>query len=1133
MPNTRKLQLSFGGGEISPDMHSRIDAVQYQSGLAKAQNWLIDPKGPLQKRPGLGRVSSCAYNSKKSRLIPFEYSTDQSQVIELSEETINFYRDGIALRWGLPLYFDPSGVSTTENTITFINDHGLVTGDTIFLLNDITQAGVAISEPPGGLSPIATYEAVVLSSRKIQLNDPATNISTTGTLNAGRLAFYKGSDLTSYMDTDQAGYITGPNWYFMPWSRVNAGQNATKTYESGTKVQFSVTTNQVIAGVLGSEFLFVDRGNDIPGTVIPSGKEHYFILRTSAQAVGTTVNSSNAINRLTLENLVDVNGLEIEVTNLRMARYYLKGEFVRISFTTYVNTALEDFRGRPVRFEESATGYNSGAQTSLAAFQTRFKVLQTDGIFQINSPYQESELEEINYEQTGDIVTLTHPNHAPQELRRYSEKLWTLEDISLSPTIDPPVMGAGVAYRGQAYRITSGTASTNSFIVSGSAPFAVGETVYVRWISNQGSLGDNYYNVRDSFAVEGSEGFFDSQVIRLRFSNGDLVALGSDSVTANVYYASGTAEISHVYKVVSVDKDLQESLPSEEVVIDNVLSVPGASNTISWLYAAGATSYKIYKKKNGIFGFIGRHDPIPGVQGGSFVDDFIGPDLSDTVPLLDEDVSLAVYKPRAVASFEQRRCFGGADNFPRTLFMSRSGTQSSFTYQIPTQSADRISVQMAAKEAHVIRHILSVKDLIVLTQQGEWLVTAINSDALTPETIAVRPQSYIGSSKVRPVVVNNKIVFCANRGGHVREFNYQIESQGYLTGDLSIRANHLFDGFEIKDMSYSKAPTPKLWFVSSNGKLLSLTYVPEEKVLAWHQHVTDGSFESVCAIPEGNFDNVYVTVKRTDSSGATVRSVERLVAVQNESPEDAVYLDASGSYDGSNSSATTVSVTGSSLYKSGDPVTLTFSNIGSISDSLVDDEIEITSDSVKFRIRINAYTSNTVLEGVLLSDLPSNLHNQALEVWAIATKSLRNLDHLSGQTVSVLADGKPHEDVVVAADGSISLNEACVKACVGLKYVCEAETLPVSLQSEAGGQARTKIVNKTYLRVDKSSSLEIGPDSSNLVPVSELGTGVLATGEFETKIPDSWSQDGRVVFRSTDSLPSTVLGLAIQVSVGD
>ena len=43
MPNTRILQRSFAGGEMSPEMYGRIDDVKYQTGAAKMRNFIATP----------------------------------------------------------------------------------------------------------------------------------------------------------------------------------------------------------------------------------------------------------------------------------------------------------------------------------------------------------------------------------------------------------------------------------------------------------------------------------------------------------------------------------------------------------------------------------------------------------------------------------------------------------------------------------------------------------------------------------------------------------------------------------------------------------------------------------------------------------------------------------------------------------------------------------------------------------------------------------------------------------------------------------------------------------------------------------------------------------------------------------
>ena len=156
-------------------------------------------------------------------------------------------------------------------------------------------------------------------------------------------------------------------------------------------------------------------------------------------------------------------------------------------------------------------------------------------------------------------------------------------------------------------------------------------------------------------------------------------------------------------------------------------------------------------------------------------------------------------------------------------------------------------------------------------------------------------------------MIGNAVVFPTGRGGHIRELGYNSDAGGYVTGDLSLKAPHLFDNFDIVDMAYQRCPMPVVWSVSTTGLLLGLTYVPEQQVGAWHWHDTgaSGAFESVCVIPEGEEDALYAVVRRT-INGAEVRYVERMASRTFIDLSDAFFVDAGGTYSG----AATTTITG-------------------------------------------------------------------------------------------------------------------------------------------------------------------------------------------------------------------------------
>lgn len=368
---------------------------------------------------------------------------------------------------------------------------------------------------------------------------------------------------------------------------------------------------------------------------------------------------------------------------------------------------------------------------------------------------------------------------------------------------------------------------------------------------------------------------------------------GTHTVFAEVTY-------SYSYIVTSVSADgFSESSASSVASIYSNLNQSGVTNTVSWGSVSGASAYNVYKYQGGLYGFIGQ------TTGTSLVDNNIAPDMSKVPPQYETVFNATGNYPAAVGYFEQRRVFAGTTNAPSQVWMTQSGTESSMSYSLPSRDDDRVSFRVAARESNIIRHVVPLNQLVLMTNAAEWRVSPINSDAITPASISVRPQSYVGANNVQPVIVNNTLIYGAARGGHVREMAYNYQANGFVTGDLCIRAPHLFDGLSVTDLAFSKAPESLLWFISSNGLLLGLTYVPEQQIAAWHKHSTDGLFESVACVAEGDEDVLYVIVKRT-IDGNTVRYVERMATGRLDvAREDGFFVDCGLTYDGA--AATTIS----------------------------------------------------------------------------------------------------------------------------------------------------------------------------------------------------------------------------------
>ena len=157
----------------------------------------------------------------------------------------------------------------------------------------------------------------------------------------------------------------------------------------------------------------------------------------------------------------------------------------------------------------------------------------------------------------------------------------------------------------------------------------------------------------------------------------------------------------------------------------------------------------------------------------------------------------------------------------------------------------------------------------------------------------------------------------------------------------------------------------------------------------------------------------------------------------------------------------------------------------------------------------------------------------------VAATVISGLDHLVGETVSILADGNVSPQQVVAVGGTITLPQAASVVHVGLPYTSTLETLNVDLTAQGDTlQGKKKVINQVTLRLEDTRELWIGPDTDHLVQVPfrtdegyEEATR-LYTGDKRVTIRSSWGTNGRIVIRQSDPLPITILAIIPEVTPG-
>ena len=459
---------------------------------------------------------------------------------------------------------------------------------------------------------------------------------------------------------------------------------------------------------------------------------------------------------------------------------------------------------------------------------------------------------------------------------------------------------------------------------------------------------------------------------------------------------------------------------------------------------------------------------------------------------------------------------------------------------IPLRDDDALSFTLNSLKVNQIKHLVPMEELLTFTSGSEWKVGS-GEIAFTPSTMRVRSQGAVGCSDVPPVVIGDTVLFVQEKGNSVRDLGYAEGTNTYRGQDLTLWANHLFRGFEIEEWAFAQVPFSVIWCVRDDGKMVALTYLKDQEVWAWHQHETDGIYESVCSISEGQEDAVYVIVKRT-IDGSTKRYVEKMHTRYFDTIEDAFFVDSGLTYD------EPVVVSGATQ---ADPVVITatghgFSNGQEVRFTHIEGMKKTNNDGDlvdalnQHYYNVANVTANTFelqsIDSVDIDGTGYTAYVSGGEVRKTIT-TVTGLDHLEGETLAILADGSVHAPQTVSG-GSITLQRAASEIHAGFGYISDIETLDLSSQVGGAGQAKQKKISALTLKVELSRGFWAGNSEDTLTEYKQRTDedyGVptrMTTGIERIVLDPAWKSNGRLLVRQTDPLPLTILAVIPSVSIG-
>jgi hypothetical protein len=445
----------------------------------------------------------------------------------------------------------------------------------------------------------------------------------------------------------------------------------------------------------------------------------------------------------------------------------------------------------------------------VAAFPGIFGIAPCGGanVLDIATPYPSTEAPALTTTQSGDIETIFHLNHQPQELRRYTGTDFRLEGwYKSAPTRK---------VTGLAFTPSANTASDATHVLE---PWEV----VVTWEDEATGI----ESLACDALVNGSTGF---------------------------------------------------------------LRYPDSPQKYVWNTIEKAARYHLYAGQNGLRGYIGTVEQPAAVAGAypttvTFLDKGRVPVWSENAPTWDNPFQSDLSYPAAGCYQDDRLVVIGSLVAPSEVKASRPADYHNFDVPFLSDDNSPYDFNLTARRFEDPRWVVPLEQMLIGTSEALWGVSGSSSGsgAIDATDIFARARANRTCAPIQPVIVGNGIVYVQDGGQVVRYFkptrDLLTEADPAVFGgiEITLRSGHLFETYPIVDMAYAQSPEPIIFFVRSDGALITLTAVPELGVWGWARHDTDGdTFESVTVVPDGTRDVPFFVVKRT-INGATKRYLEYL-----------------------------------------------------------------------------------------------------------------------------------------------------------------------------------------------------------------------------------------------------------------
>jgi len=476
--------------------------------------------------------------------------------------------------------------------------------------------------------------------------------------------------------------------------------------------------------------------------------------------------------------------------------------------------------------------------------------IEAAGVMELPSPYEETDLPLIRFDQSLDIIYLACDGLQQREIQRRDNNSWS---IVLFQPEDGPV----------------GLVNTSEITITASALFG-----NITLTSNQ-----NLFRVSQIGAIFKliSVGQNVSQAISAQNVFSDYIVIEGVGATRTF-----TINITDTWVgTITLQRSFDESVSWNDVTTytgNTTTTVNDSLDNQTVRYRIGIktgdyTSGTANVSLSYSLGSITGYARITAYSSATSVSAEVLKDLGSTNPTMQwNEGSWSNLKgwPSAVALAEGRLFFAGKGK----IWGSVSDAYKSFSDEIEGDSGT-ISRDLGAGAVSNVNWLISLYRLFAGCDTAvKAIKTTSFEEPMTPSNFRVVEPSTQACYNIPPAKLDKKAIFVQGAGTRVFELTYDQSTIDYAAEELT-KACFEIGQPSIVRIGIQRQPDTIIHCVRSDGKVALLIYDVLENLKGWFLHETDGEVEDVIVFPGDLEDYVKYSVKRT-INGQTVRYFEKI-----------------------------------------------------------------------------------------------------------------------------------------------------------------------------------------------------------------------------------------------------------------